>query len=242
MIKMTVESSLIAAIQKRKAAQANENASKPAGGSKPLNETDENLDEKSKKPKKKNENFPGEEEGDDIDIPEGDEDLQTEAAKKKSASELIAQRKAAKRRAAGKFDRSRSRAIKKALAKIPKGVLAKRGKLAAKARKRLYGESLEESISILSGLKAGDVLTNEQLKTIRSGLMDHLYESISAGESRGEVYQRILHDIAPLMQIVESINAREDAKVEEKDIPIMESYVTFMDSMNESSEDDPQDE
>ena len=156
------------------------------------------------------------EEGNDIDIPEGDEDSRQKQQRKSLLLNLLPREKLQSVVLLVNLIALVPRAIKKVPAKIPKRCSCKTRQTCCESQKTSLWESLEESISILSGLKAGDVLTNEQLKTIRSGLMDHLYESISAGESRGEVYQGEFHDVALLCRSLPRSMQEKMQKVEEK--------------------------
>jgi hypothetical protein len=102
----------------------------------------------------------------------------------------------------------------------------------SKKNKTTYGVALIETRKIIKNLKVGQKLNNESFKTIKSNLMEHLFQMISEGNGIDTIYNVILHDIAPVMQVTEAIVER-NRPVQEKDVSILGAYRKYLRAMNE---------
>jgi len=163
-----------------------------------------------------------------------------EASRKPTASERRKRRLAARRRSHGVYkSRALARAMKKAMRRTPKSKLRLRAKRALKTRKRRYGESAIDNVravleTVLSDEK-NPKLTDESYEEIKESLMTHLNECVAEGLENDELYSIVLNDIAPVMQVVESVIAHE-GKIDERDQEYLDSYCEYLDEVSEDLE------
>jgi hypothetical protein len=171
---------------------------------------------------------------------EGSDGLDEALGRKPTASERRKRRLAARRRGRGIYkSRALARAVKKAMRRTPKSKLRLRAKRALKTRKRRYGESAIDKVrSVLEDVMSAEsmVLTDEGYQDIKDNLMVHLNECVADGLESDELYAIVLNDIAPVMQVVESVMAREGdkkGKIDERDEEYLDSYCEYLDEVAE---------
>jgi hypothetical protein len=91
-------------------------------------------------------------------------------------------------------------------------------------------ESLNRIRGVIGGLKEGSIISKQDCIVIRENLMNHLYEAIMAGMKMPTTYRLIVQDIAPIMQVTESVILRK-GKVSKRDASIYEAYIAYLDAM-----------
>jgi hypothetical protein len=91
-------------------------------------------------------------------------------------------------------------------------------------------ESLNRVCGVIKGLKEGSTISKQDCIVIRENLMNHLYEAIMAGMKMPTTYRLIVQDIAPIMQVTESVILRK-GKVSKRDASIYEAYIAYLDAM-----------
>ena len=88
---------------------------------------------------------------------------------------------------------------------------------------------------------SGDLkISDENFTEIKESLMTHLNECVAEGLTNEELYAIVLNDIAPVMQIVESVMSREGkdrGTVNERDQQFLDSYCEYLDEVAEDTND-----